>query len=239
MTRPRVTDALLTGRDEQSLVDMAGGHRLQQPAAEAFARLQADAAEAGFQLAVASSYRSFERQCLIWNGKASGRRPVHDDEGNPVAMDDLPEALQLRAILRFSALPGTSRHHWGTDIDVYDAAAIPADYQVQLTPAEVAPGGFFDELHCWLDQRMTAGRSHGFYRPYSEDRGGVAPERWHLSYAPLARACEPGPGRAALLAAWDTLAAGESLALRQAVEVELEEILARYVRVPADWCPAP
>ena len=27
----------------------------------------------------------------------------------------------------------------------------------------------------------------GFFRPYTTDRGGVAPEPWHLSYAPVAR----------------------------------------------------
>ena len=26
----------------------------------------------------------------------------------------------------------------------------------------------------------------GFFRPYATDRGGVAPEPWHLSYAPVA-----------------------------------------------------
>ena len=38
--------------------------------------------------------------------------------------------------MRWSAIPGSSRHHWGTDLDVYDAAAVTPDYQVQLTPQE-------------------------------------------------------------------------------------------------------
>ena len=105
-------------------------------------------------------------------------------------MASLSAEQQLHAILRFSAIPGTSRHHWGTDLDVFDAAALPQDYQLQLSPQEVAPGGMFDPLHCWLDQRMAAGEVHGFFRPYGQDRGGVAPERWHLSYAPMAAGCE-------------------------------------------------
>ena len=42
-----------------------------------------------------------------------------------------------------AAVPGenASRHHWGTDLDVYDSRAVGEDYQVQLSPAEVAPGG--------------------------------------------------------------------------------------------------
>lgn len=234
-----VSDELLTGRDESTLVATDGGHRLQAEVAAAFKALQSDAAAAGFQLAIASSYRSFERQCLIWNGKACGARTVHDDAGATLILADMTPEQQIQSILRFSALPGTSRHHWGTDIDVYDAAAMPPDYALQLSPAEVAAGGLFDDLHCWLDQRMAAGKSHEFYRPYAIDTGGVSPERWHLSYAPLATQCEPGPSVAALRAAWDSFdETGEGLALRDVVDAGLEELLQRYVRVSPGWCPA-
>lgn len=235
----RVTDALLTGRDESTLVMTDEGHRLQAQAAAAFKALQSDAAAAGFELAIASSYRSFERQCLIWNGKACGERTVHDDAGVTLILADMLPEQQLQAILRFSALPGTSRHHWGTDIDIYDASAMPPGYALQLSPAEVAAGGMFDDLHCWLDQRMTAGESHDFYRPYVVDTGGVSPERWHLSYAPLASLCEPGPSAMALRSAWDNLdKSGQGLALRDAVDAGLEALLERYVRVAPGWCPA-
>ncbi|MFN2168980.1 MAG: M15 family metallopeptidase, partial [Anaerolineae bacterium] len=132
---------------------------------------------AGFELAIASSFRSFERQRAIWNAKACGARPVHDDVGCAIDMARLDPAQQLRAILRFSALPGASRHHWGTDLDVYDAAAVAPGYQLRLSPEEVADEGVFGPLHRWLDGRMAAGRSHGFYRPYGVDRGGVAGDR--------------------------------------------------------------
>ncbi len=226
----------LTGRDERHLVELAGGHRLQPAAAAAFALLRADAREAGFDLAIASSYRSYARQRLIWNGKAGGERPVHDDNGNPVPVLTLDAAERIRVILRFSALPGTSRHHWGTDLDVYDAAAVPAGYVLQLSPQEVAPGGPFDPLHRWLDARMAAGDSHGFYRPYGIDRGGVAPERWHLSYAPLAASCGGRVTAALLRDCWEC--DPQPLLLRKELETRLPELLARYVEVPDDWCPA-
>lgn len=226
----------LTGRDDTHLVALAGGHRLQAEAAAAFARLQAEAAAAGFQLAIASSYRSYERQRLIWNGKAAGERPVHDDAGNPVPVLALPAGERIRAILRFSALPGTSRHHWGTDLDVFDAAAVPADGAPQLIPQEVAPGGPFDPLHCWLDARMAGGSSHGFYRPYGVDRGGVAPERWHLSYAPMAASCAGRVTVDVLRACWNCDA--QPLLLRAELEARLPELLAQYVELPPDWCPA-
>lgn len=225
----------LTGLDESHLVSLPCGARLQADAARAFTALQADAARAGFELAVASSFRSFARQLAIFNGKAAGLRPVYDDAGQLVPMSKLAAREQLHAILRFSALPGTSRHHWGTDLDVYDAAAVPADYVIQLSSAEVASGGVFDALHCWLDERMAQGESHGFYRPYACDRGGVAAERWHLSYAPLSRQFADGFDATELLACWDCEEAGELL-LQAEIRAELPEIFGRYVEVPPDWC---
>ncbi len=225
--------AQLTGRDESHLLTLADGNRLLPAAAEAFARLQVDALVAGFELAIASSFRSFERQLAIFNGKARAERPVHDDAGEPVAIAALPAPARLRAILRYSALPGTSRHHWGTDLDVYDAAAVPADYRLQLSPQEVWPPGPFAALHDWLDERMARDESHGFFRPYGEDRGGVAPERWHLSYAPIARQCERVIHADELLACWRG-----KLELLEVVEPQVEALLARYVEVPEGWCPA-
>ncbi len=219
-----LTDAQLTGRDPSHLLELPGGHRLVPEAAAAFARLQADARAAGFELAIASSYRDFDRQLAIFNGKARGERAVHDDAGAPVDLAALPAEQRLFAILRFSALPGTSRHHWGTDLDVFDAAAVPEGYRVQLTPQEVYPPGPFAPLHEWLDARMAAGESHGFFRPYEQDRGGIAPERWHLSYAPLARLCEGRLTPALLCECW-----GDELEWRDLVEASLPDLLDRYV----------
>jgi LAS superfamily LD-carboxypeptidase LdcB len=233
-----LSDRQLTGLDETHLVPLADGHRLVPAAAAAFARLQADAAAAGFDLQIASSFRSFARQLAIWNGKAAGERPLHDDAGRLLSLQALSTGEKLAAILRYSALPGTSRHHWGTDLDVFDAAAVRPPEKVELVPAEVAPGGVFDALHRWLDSRMATGESYGFYRPYARDRGGVAVERWHLSYAPLALGCARRLEPAVVRAAWAALPAGQQLALRELVEAALEEIFSRYVEVGEDWCRA-
>jgi LAS superfamily LD-carboxypeptidase LdcB len=228
-----LTGLQLTGQDESHLQALASGHLLHPLAAIEFEKLVLDAREAGFELAVASSFRSFERQCAIWNDKARGGRAVHDDSGRPIAMDELSAAEKLHAIMRFSALPGTSRHHWGSDLDVFDAKAMPANYPLQLSPGEVAPGGLFDPLHLWLDERMACGESRGFFRPYSIDRGGVAPERWHLSYAPLARECERACSKDLLGA----VLSGADLELWAEVSGQLPELIKRYVQVPPDWCP--
>ena len=226
----------LTGLCDTHLVGVAGGHRLHAAAADAWAALVADAGQAGFELAIASSYRDCARQVAIWNGKVRGERAVHDDNGAPVDLAALPDTGKVLAILRFSALPGTSRHHWGTDLDVFDAGAVPEDYNVQLSPAEVAPGGVFDALHRWLDERMAADESYGFFRPYAADRGGVAPERWHLSYAPVARDCAGLLNATQLAACWDGSHCDEPLLLRETVEALLPELLERYVEVAPDWC---
>tara|TARA_B100000780_G_scaffold306_2_gene269 strand:+ start:18767 stop:19495 length:729 start_codon:yes stop_codon:yes gene_type:complete len=152
--------------------------------APVLADLRSRAAEQGFDLCVCSGYRSFQRQSAIWNDKLSGGRPVLDKMSRPLQLDGLSDWDRVKAVLRWSALPGASRHHWGTDIDVYDAAAMPQGYRLQLIPEETEAGGVFSSMHAWLDTELAAGGD--FYRPYAQDRGGVSPERWHLSYAPLA-----------------------------------------------------
>lgn len=182
--------AVLTGQTDAHLCAATDaewiGVRVNQAVVEPFRRLQAAARDAGFDLQVLSGFRSFDDQLSIWNRKVSGKRAVLDSDAVPLDITQLtPEELVL-AILRWSALPGASRHHWGTDLDVYDRAAQPEGYEIELIPEEVNPGGMFGPLHAWLDQRIAAGTAFGFFRPYDRDRGGVAPERWHLSHGPVA-----------------------------------------------------
>ena len=129
------------------------------------------------------------------------------------------------AILRWSALPGASRHHWGTDLDVFDAAARPEGYEIELVPEEVNPGGIFGPLHEWLDMRIDAGEAFGFFRPYESDRNGVAPERWHLSCAPVAEMYER-QFKIDILA--DTIR-GSTIELKETVLAHLAEIYQRFV----------
>lgn len=180
------TAQLLLGLDERELVESPLlSCRIHQQVLDPLHFLAQRAASAGFILKVASSYRSFERQLLIWNNKARGLRPVLNDAGEPIDIHALNERDKVFAILRWSALPGASRHHWGTDIDVYGAAQLDASYQLQLTVEETKDDGPFAEFHRWLSDELVYGNSD-FVRPYAQDRGGVAPEPWHLSYAPLA-----------------------------------------------------
>jgi LAS superfamily LD-carboxypeptidase LdcB len=169
----------------------SGGALMNEQAADAFSALQARASAAGFQLSVVSSFRSYERQLAIFNGKWRGERPVLDDFDRALIRQDYSEEQWLHRILRFSALPGTSRHHWGTDIDIFDPTRVPVGESLQLIPSEYRNGGIFEDLTQWLDERIAADDCEGFFRPYDRDRGGVSEEPWHLSYEPVASALRP------------------------------------------------
>jgi len=184
--------------------------------------LRSAARAAGIELAIVSSFRDFERQVAIWNAKFSGARQLLGRDGRALPRARLSESALIDAILLWSALPGASRHHWGTDIDVVDRAAVAADYQPQLVPAEFASDGPFARLDAWLDANMAA---FGFFRPYTHDHGGVQPEPWHLSFAPVAE-----PALAALTPAVLSAAlAASAMQGRDAVLARLAEIYARYV----------
>ncbi|SUC40219.1 D-alanyl-D-alanine carboxypeptidase [Proteus mirabilis] len=107
-----ITPLMLTGRSTDHLVTLSERHHLQFNATKAFLALQQQAAKAGFKLMPASSFRSFERQLAIWNGKFEGTRPVLDAESQPIDIQTLSEGQRCEAILKWSALPGASRHHW-------------------------------------------------------------------------------------------------------------------------------
>lgn len=179
-----MTPAQLTGRNADHIVEVAQPRcQLHAGVQRAFLDLLRAGRGAGLDIVPASAFRSFERQLQIWNGKFTGERGVLDDAGRPVNMPLLDDDRRIDAILRFSALPGTSRHHWGTDVDLFDRRAMPQGYRVQLVGAEYAPGGPFEKLHDWLARHAD---KFGFFKPYRGERSAVAPEPWHWSFAAIA-----------------------------------------------------
>lgn len=229
-----VLPSQLSGQNASVIVshDLYGG--VHQQVVEPLVALQLAAEEAGFKLAVASAYRSFERQLCIWNDKVAGKRPVLDSQGRQLDLAQLSNWEQVQAILRWSALPGASRHHWGTDIDVYDLAAVPEGYSLQLSPEEVADDGPFGPMHAWLDDQINSANCGGFFRPYQQDTGGVAPERWHLSYAPVSLYYQKQLTIGGLIHCLSE----QPLALKDVVVDNIEEIYQRFIQVPAARYPA-
>jgi LAS superfamily LD-carboxypeptidase LdcB len=220
---------ILTGQTEQHLCSAAEaellGARVHGDVVRPFLQLKDEARRADFDLQILSGFRSFEQQLSIWNRKATGKLAVLDSNAVPLDIERLSERELVFAILRWSALPAASRHHWGTDLDVYDLAARPEGYEIELIPEEVDAGGMFGPLHEWLDQKIAADAAFGFFRPYDQDRQGVAPERWHLSYAPAAAAYERGITTELLR---ETIQKAD-IELKEVVLQSLDEIYERFV----------
>ena len=199
---------------------------LHSQAAAALLALQAAGRSAGIELQPVSGFRDFGQQLAIWNAKFRGARALLDAAGAAVDVLALDEAQRVGAILVWSALPGASRHHWGSDCDVIDRSALAAGDAVELVAHEYGAGGRYARLSAWLDQQA---HEYGFYRPYDRDRGGVQPEPWHLSFAPVAV-----PALAALTPALLREAlTGVDLAGRATVEAGLPLLFTRYVAAVA------
>jgi LAS superfamily LD-carboxypeptidase LdcB len=179
----------LTGRVHSHVLETpASGCLLHPDAAAAFQGLRFQAAQSDIDLVPVSAFRTFQHQLMIWNDKFHGRRPLLDRDGRALDIGVMSEEQIVRAILLWSALPGASRHHWGTEIDLIDRAALPSGQRPQLIPLEYSAGGIFEKLGSWLPQHCE---DYGFFLPYDRDRGGVQPEPWHLSFAPVAAQALP------------------------------------------------
>jgi D-alanyl-D-alanine carboxypeptidase len=123
------------------------------------------AKKAGIILKIISSTRTFSQQKAIWEGKWTRFAQEAPD----------PKQRALK-ILEYSAMPGASRHHWGTDIDLND-----------LNNPAFEKGGKFAKLYEWLQAHA---HEYGFCQPYTpkdEKRpNGYFEERWHWSYTKVA-----------------------------------------------------
>jgi LAS superfamily LD-carboxypeptidase LdcB len=187
-----------------------------------FTELRSQALRAGFDIVPASSFRDFDRQLTLWNAKYRGERELLDTEGRPVTASALSPAQRVETIAIWSALPGASRHHWGTDLDLIDRNTMSEGYRVRLEQTEYAPGGVFHPMAVWLEANAA---KFGFFRPFRGIESAVPPEPWHYSYALTAE-----PARAQLTA--EILReALQSCAIegREFVLARLDELHGRFV----------
>lgn len=181
----------------------------------------------GFDLEPISGFRDFSRQLAIWNGKFTGERPMLDASGGLIDVRELETGERIDAILLWSALPGASRHHWGTDVDLIDGRATPPGYAPQLNSEEFSPGGPYAALAEWLEAQAAR---FGFFRPYQGVLSGVRPEPWHFSFAPIAENAR----RSLSLGVLREAIGASPLLGKDQVLARLEELHARYVAA-IDW----
>ncbi len=145
---------------------------LRKRAYQDFIHMKTAAAAEGISLQIISATRNFAAQKRIWEAKWNGQRKV-DGMDLSQAMND-PEERALK-ILEYSSMPGTSRHHWGTDIDLN---ALNNRYFAS---------GEGKKIYDWL---LAHAHEYGFCQVYTargRDRPyGYNEEKWHWSYLPLA-----------------------------------------------------
>lgn len=218
----------LTGRASSHVVASAEpACALHVHALRPFLNLRRAARAAGFDLKPVSGFRDFQRQLSIWNAKYNGDRPLYDESGRPLDAAQLSPPERISAILRWSALPGASRHHWGSDVDLIDGNAAGAKDRDPLTVAAFSPGGPYAPLADWL--HANAAR-FGFFRPYRGVLSGVQAEPWHFSFAPVAESAR----RALNVPVLHSALTGAPLMGKEQVMARLDELHARYVSA-IDW----
>ncbi len=215
-------DGVLFGVDEEHLVDYQGV-RMHRDVVPHWEQIQRDAAGAGFELKIASCYRGFEHQLRIWNEKVSGKRKVLDANEVELDVTSMEAEECLWSILRWTALPGSSRHHWGTDVDVYESSTLPLGYRLQLTQAEAASDGVLGTFHDWLSDYIE--QQNVFYRPY-DGSGCVAYEPWHLSCRPISDSFQQALSKERLV---QFIEGQHELLLKDQVLASIDEIYAGLV----------
>lgn len=155
------SDARFVQLEDQHTRGAARGQYLRKEAYEAFKKMAETADTEGIQLIIISATRNFSQQKGIWERKWEVESAISD------------EAQRAKKILLYSSMPGTSRHHWGTDMDLNNLNN------------EYFESGEGLILYEWL-QRNAA--KFGFCQPYTSKafgRTGYEEEKWHWSYLPL------------------------------------------------------
>ena len=136
-----------------------------------FKQMQNDAKKEGIEIEIVSGYRSYQKQKDIWNNKY-----------NKNFENGILGIKNINRIIQYSTLPGTSRHHWGTDIDIIDKRFVPkGDLLLEKNYAE---NGIYSQLFSWMRKNS---KKYGFYLVYDDSpkRKGFKFEPWHYSYKPL------------------------------------------------------
>jgi len=163
----------LIGKGNPDIIGDSYTSKMHKNAKNAFLKMKKEAAKEGINIEVVSAYRSFQRQKEIFERKYKR----YTKQG-------LSPEQAINKIIEYSTIPGTSRHHWGTDIDIIDANATrPKNV---LVAENFYDDGPYCKLKEWLDLHSE---EYGFYEVYTNNpnRKGFKYEPWHFSYAPVSK----------------------------------------------------
>lgn len=161
----------LIGKGNPDIIGDSYTSKMHKDAKVAFNKMKTEAANNNFKIEVVSAFRSFQRQKEIFEGKYKS-----------FTSSGLSPEKAIDKIIEYSTIPGTSRHHWGTDLDIIDANA-PRPANV-LMPENFHGNGPYCNFKVWLDENAE---KFGFFEVYTDNgnRKGFKYEPWHFSYAPV------------------------------------------------------
>ena len=170
MHTQEINTEILIGMDDSRIVSYT--ILLEKETYSAFIKMKDAAEKDGIIIKLVSGFRDFYRQQMIWNNK-------YKKFTNEFSLDG-PTAI--KEIIRFSTIPGTSRHHWGTEIDIIDKNF--ENEKDLLISKKYEEGGIFNSLKKWMDKNS---KRFGFYIVYDDDsnRPGFEYEPWHYTYKPI------------------------------------------------------
>lgn len=166
------TQTQLTGQSEINMIQNRNFQLLPE-VARSFELMKEAALKDSINIKIVSSFRSFNKQKKIWNRKFK----KNDSLG-------FSKNKNILKIIEYSTIPGTSRHHWGTDIDIVDDNFKP-EGDVLLTEKFYNDGPYV-QLKKWLDMNSE---KFGFYIVYTKNskRKGFKHEPWHYSFKPISK----------------------------------------------------
>jgi len=137
---------------------------LRKEVLQKFDQMYAAALKDGIKLVIISGTRSFNHQKYIWDRKWAK---------NILKMDSISA---VKEIMKYSSMPSTSRHHWGTDIDLN---SLENSYFEK---------GEWKKIFDWL---VANAFKYGFHMTYDNQeetkRTGYKMEKWHWSYMPISK----------------------------------------------------
>ncbi len=167
---PLTTDQLFGLRNPHGMIsDPESGQYALREVMENYLSLKEKASQNGWHLILVSGYRTFYSQRRIWNNYDKSYEN----------MKSLSEKARVRAIMSVVSVPGLSRHHWGTDLDISEETLRGQLVKIQPdTPKKVI------QFYQWMEQNAP---QFGFCKVYLGDRGAVVDEPWHWSYFPFSR----------------------------------------------------
>lgn len=158
---------------ERKYADRKGMY-MKREAYQAFIKMWHAAQGDNINLVIRSAARNFDYQKGIWERKWTGKTLLSN--GKNAAKDFNSDEERALKILEYSSMPGSSRHHWGTDIDFNNFNN------------EWFESGEGLKLFTWLEKYAA---DYGFCRPYTEKNTarphGYNEEKWHWSYMPLSQ----------------------------------------------------